>query len=35
MGIHLFTGLAAFGISSNMMFDYLRDLPQQVFAAIM
>jgi hypothetical protein len=35
MGIHLFTGLAAFGISSNMMYDYLRDLPQQVFAAIM
>jgi hypothetical protein len=34
MGIHLFTGLAAFGISTSTMFDFLGDLPRQVFAAV-
>jgi hypothetical protein len=34
MGIHMFTGLAALGISSNLMFDFLSDLPRQAFAAI-
>ena len=28
MGIHLFTGLAAFGISTNVMFDFLGQLPR-------
>ena len=33
MGIHLFTGLAAFGISTNVMFDFLGQLPREFFAA--
>jgi len=34
MGIHLFTGLSAFGYVSNVTIQHLTDIPAQFFAAI-
>jgi len=35
MGVHLFTGLSAFGLVSNSFLHDLGDLPGQIFAFIM
>ena len=34
MGIHLFTGLSAFGIVSNATLHHLTEIPSQLFATI-